>query len=40
LLLLLEQSLATRNLSLRLVGTPISIRRYLALSCVSHLVME
>ena len=40
LLLLLEQSLATRHLSLRLMATPKTIRRYLQLSSVSHLVVE
>ena len=40
LLLLLEQSLASRQLSLRLSGTPTSIRRYLQLSGVQHLVIE
>ena len=40
LLLLLEQSLASRQLSLRLSGTPTSIRRYLQRSGVQHLVIE
>ena len=40
LLLLLEQALATRHLSLRLTATPKAIRRYLQLSSVSHLVVE
>ena len=40
LLLLLEQSLATRHLSLRLTATPWIIKRYLQLSSVSHLVVE
>ena len=40
LLLLLEQALATRHLSLRLSATPKSIRRYLQLSSVPHLVVE
>jgi N-acetylglucosaminyldiphosphoundecaprenol N-acetyl-beta-D-mannosaminyltransferase len=40
LLLLLEQSMAERHLSLRLTGTPASIRRYLHLSGVQHLVLE
>lgn len=40
LLLLLEQSLSSRHLHLRLTGTPRVIRRYLYLSSVSHLVVE
>ena len=40
LLLLLEQSLSTRQLRLRLTATPRSIRRYLRLSSVLHLVVE
>jgi N-acetylglucosaminyldiphosphoundecaprenol N-acetyl-beta-D-mannosaminyltransferase len=40
LLLLLEQSLSDRHLSLRLTETPPSIRRYLQLSCVEHMVVE
>jgi N-acetylglucosaminyldiphosphoundecaprenol N-acetyl-beta-D-mannosaminyltransferase len=40
LLLLLEQSMAERQLSLRLTRTPAAIRRYLQLSGVQHLVIE
>jgi N-acetylglucosaminyldiphosphoundecaprenol N-acetyl-beta-D-mannosaminyltransferase len=40
LLLLLEQSLAERQLSLRLTHTPAAIRRTLRLSGVQHLVIE
>jgi N-acetylglucosaminyldiphosphoundecaprenol N-acetyl-beta-D-mannosaminyltransferase len=40
LLLLLEQSLSSRHLQLKLSGTPTVIRRYLQLSRVSHLVVE
>jgi N-acetylglucosaminyldiphosphoundecaprenol N-acetyl-beta-D-mannosaminyltransferase len=40
LLLLLEQSLESRSLHLRLTGTPQAIRRYLHLSNVSHLMVE
>ncbi len=40
LLLLLEQSLTMRQLSLRLTETPPFIRRYLQLSCVQHLVID
>lgn len=39
LLLLLEQSLSSRQLHLRLTNTPKDIRRYLHLSSVSHLVL-
>jgi N-acetylglucosaminyldiphosphoundecaprenol N-acetyl-beta-D-mannosaminyltransferase len=40
LLLLLEQSMTERQLNLRLTRTPASIRRYLHLSGVPHLVLE
>jgi N-acetylglucosaminyldiphosphoundecaprenol N-acetyl-beta-D-mannosaminyltransferase len=40
LLLLLEQSLAARHLSLRLTATPKAVRRTLRLSSVPHLVVE
>jgi N-acetylglucosaminyldiphosphoundecaprenol N-acetyl-beta-D-mannosaminyltransferase len=40
LLLLLEQSLAERQLNLRLTHTPAAIRLYLQLSGVQHLVIE
>ncbi len=40
LLLLLDQALSTRHQSLRLSATPKSIRRYLQLSSVPHLVVE
>jgi N-acetylglucosaminyldiphosphoundecaprenol N-acetyl-beta-D-mannosaminyltransferase len=40
LLLLLEQALASHQLSLRLSATPKHIRRYLQLSSVPHLVVE
>jgi N-acetylglucosaminyldiphosphoundecaprenol N-acetyl-beta-D-mannosaminyltransferase len=40
LLLLLEQSLSERHLTLRLSDTPKGIRRYLQLSGVKHLVIE
>jgi N-acetylglucosaminyldiphosphoundecaprenol N-acetyl-beta-D-mannosaminyltransferase len=40
LLLLLEQALSTHYLSLKLIGTPKTIRRYLQLSGVNHMVIE
>jgi N-acetylglucosaminyldiphosphoundecaprenol N-acetyl-beta-D-mannosaminyltransferase len=40
LLLLLDQSQRDRNLTVRLVGVTPSVRRYLKLSCVGHLVVE
>lgn len=40
LLLLLEQSLVSRGLTLKLKCAPPSIQRYLRLSCVQHIILE